>query len=169
MLEPRDKALAFLARALDPTHALSVIEHGQVLGVAGFKTSDGSLVGGSYQDLAAVYGWSSSVWRMGLLAMLEREIKEGELLMDGIFVDPDGRGRGVGSALLDAVADEARERGLSTVRLDVVGGNPRAKALYLRRGFVVVNSEELDPISRRLFGFASYETMELGTDNRGDR
>jgi len=42
---------------------------------------------------------------------------------------------GVGSALLDAVAREAQARGLKEVRLDVIDSNPRAKALYTRKGF----------------------------------
>jgi ribosomal-protein-alanine N-acetyltransferase len=44
-------------------------------------------------------------------------------------------GRGIGSALLGALLAAARERGCAEVFLEVRADNPRARGLYLRRGF----------------------------------
>jgi ribosomal-protein-alanine N-acetyltransferase len=44
-------------------------------------------------------------------------------------------GRGVGSALLGALVDTAAGRGCTEVFLEVREDNPRARGLYLRRGF----------------------------------
>ncbi len=44
-------------------------------------------------------------------------------------------GRGIGSALLAALTDEARRRGCAEVFLEVRADNSRAHGLYLRRGF----------------------------------
>jgi [ribosomal protein S18]-alanine N-acetyltransferase len=44
-------------------------------------------------------------------------------------------GRGIGSALLDALLQAARERDCAEVFLEVRADNPRAHGLYLRRGF----------------------------------
>jgi [ribosomal protein S18]-alanine N-acetyltransferase len=44
-------------------------------------------------------------------------------------------GRGVGSALLGALLDAAAGRGCAEVFLEVREDNPRARGLYLRRGF----------------------------------
>jgi [ribosomal protein S18]-alanine N-acetyltransferase len=44
-------------------------------------------------------------------------------------------GRGIGSALLDALLTAARDRGCTEVFLEVRADNPRAHGLYLRRGF----------------------------------
>jgi ribosomal-protein-alanine N-acetyltransferase len=44
-------------------------------------------------------------------------------------------GLGIGSALLDALIQAARERGCTEVFLEVRADNPRAHGLYLRRGF----------------------------------
>jgi ribosomal-protein-alanine N-acetyltransferase len=44
-------------------------------------------------------------------------------------------GRGIGSALLGTILDEARRRGCVEVFLEVRADNPRAQGLYLRRGF----------------------------------
>ena len=44
-------------------------------------------------------------------------------------------GRGIGSALLDALLTAARDHGCDEVFLEVRADNPRAHGLYLRRGF----------------------------------
>ena len=52
-----------------------------------------------------------------------------------IAVAQDYWGRGVGSALLAALIQAARDRGCTEVFLEVRKDNPRARGLYLRRGF----------------------------------
>lgn len=55
----------------------------------------------------------------------------------GITAFEGHRGRGLGSAVLDAVIDEARRRGVPGISLSVEDGN-RARHLYERAGFRVV-------------------------------
>jgi ribosomal-protein-alanine N-acetyltransferase len=52
-----------------------------------------------------------------------------------IAVRPAYWGQGIGSALLGALLDAARDRGCTEVFLEVRADNPRAHGLYLRRGF----------------------------------
>jgi len=52
-----------------------------------------------------------------------------------IAVRPAYWGQGIGSALLDALLDAARDRGCTEVFLEVRADNPRAHGLYRRRGF----------------------------------
>ena len=52
--------------------------------------------------------------------------------LDDLFVDPGTRARGVGRALIEAVAAVARERGWSLVRWHTADDNYRARALYDR-------------------------------------
>lgn len=54
----------------------------------------------------------------------------------GMLVDRGWRGRGVGSALLQAAIDLARDRGLHKLSLEVFPGNVAAIALYRKFGFV---------------------------------
>jgi regulation of enolase protein 1 (concanavalin A-like superfamily)/ribosomal protein S18 acetylase RimI-like enzyme len=54
----------------------------------------------------------------------------------GLAVADDYHGRGLGSALMDAVLAAARQRGLDTIYLTVVRDNDKARGLYERRGFV---------------------------------
>jgi len=52
-----------------------------------------------------------------------------------IAVVPDYEGRGIGSALLTQLIEEARHRGAADVLLEVRADNPRAQDLYVRFGF----------------------------------
>jgi GNAT superfamily N-acetyltransferase len=53
--------------------------------------------------------------------------------LDGLFVEPDLWGHGIGRALADAATHEARKRGLT---LSVIA-NPRARRFYEHCGFSV--------------------------------
>ena len=54
-----------------------------------------------------------------------------------LAVTAEYRGQGVGTMLLDAVAQRARELGCCRVTLEVDTENPGAKKLYERSGFVM--------------------------------
>lgn len=156
---PRSKGLQFARRVLDPAHALSAVdESGQLLGVVGFKTSQGALVGGNFMDLVAIYGALGASWRALLLSLLDQDVENERFLMDGIFVAPHARGHGIGTALLDAIIAEARTRGYKSIRLDVINTNPRAKALYERHGFTTLKTRQMGWL-KHLFKFESAITM----------
>lgn len=161
LLGPRDKALRFIAQVINPEFALCAVDaQGRVLGVTGFKTEQGGFVGGTYAELAAIYGYIGAVWRGLFLEFLERDLAADQLLMDGIFVDPEMRGEGVGSMLLDALEAKALGDSYGEMRLDVIDSNPRARALYERRGFEPMETKGMGPL-RYIFGFRSATTMVL--------
>lgn len=54
----------------------------------------------------------------------------------GMLVDREWRGRGVGSALIQATIDWAREQGLHKLSLEVFTHNTAGIALYRKCGFV---------------------------------
>jgi len=55
-----------------------------------------------------------------------------------IAVAEDCWGKGIGSALLEALIGEARRRRCAEAFLEVRKDNPRARGLYLRRGFAEI-------------------------------
>ncbi|MDQ0580562.1 GNAT family N-acetyltransferase [Streptomyces rishiriensis] len=57
--------------------------------------------------------------------------------IQGLAVLDEGRGRGVGRALIRAALDEARRRGARRITLRVLGHNTPARKLYESEGFVV--------------------------------
>ncbi|AUQ52399.1 putative acetyltransferase (plasmid) [Phaeobacter inhibens] len=158
-LGPQAKAIDFLERVMNPSHAISAVsQDGAFLGVAGFKTPDSAFVAGDYGDLLATYGWVSAALRGLLIGVLDRDCTPGTLLMDGIFVEPNARGQGIGKILLREVEKRARSMQLLRVRLDVIDSNPRARALYEREGFIEQSVTSLGPLNL-LFGFSSATEM----------
>jgi ribosomal protein S18 acetylase RimI-like enzyme len=87
---------------------------------------DGALVGYAVAHMMPVREtWIYDTWETG-----ERI---GEL--EAIGVLPEHRGKGIGSALLDAVDRELEALGVKDVILGVLPGNTDAMRLYARRGF----------------------------------
>lgn len=159
LLRPEVKAVDFLKNVSNPGYVLCAVNaDGAVLGIAGFKTSEGAFIGGTLSDLQNTYGWIGGLWRGLLLGLLERDLKPGVLLMDGIVVSAEARGQGIGTLLLQAIKDEALARKCASVRLDVIDTNPRAKALYERLGFVAGPVSDIGPL-RHLFGFRTSTQM----------
>ena len=70
---------------------------------------------------------------IGLIHVEVRRYGVGEF---GMLVDRDWRGRGVGSALIQAAIDWARDQGLHKLSLEVFAQNAAAIALYRKCGFV---------------------------------
>lgn len=55
--------------------------------------------------------------------------------LDEIYVAPEARGQGIGSAALKFVMAEAEKLGIKALHLEVMPGNDRALELYRRHGF----------------------------------
>jgi GNAT superfamily N-acetyltransferase len=164
ILGGKERAIAYLAKTIDPDFAICAINDEscteKLVGVAGFKTAQGSLVGGGFSGLAGSFGFFSALWRAIILSLLERKIESGVLLMDGIAVTSDQRGKGTGTKLLSAIIDYAKSCDLKGVRLDVIDANPRARKLYERVGFKAVGTEKTG-ILKPVFGFSSATQMLL--------
>ena len=161
-----ETAIRFITRVLDPNHGIAAVDGDRLLGIAGYKTDKGALVGGELSDLSAIYGPFGGLWRGLPLALLERPTAPDTLLMDGIAVTEAARGQGIGARLLDAIKDRAAALHKSQIRLDVIDKNPRARALYERQGFVAGETQSLGPFAV-LFGFRHATTMTFTLGPKG--
>jgi len=101
--------------------------------------------------ITAIWGWDEQVqqgfhargfnpgrWQIitaggADIGMLDIEYRPGEIYLSRIEICPGHQGRGIGSRLISALADEARQKGQDLV-LDVLTVNHRAQALYQRLG-----------------------------------
>ena len=116
-----------------PDRAFVAFLEGAVVGIAGFKIAGKGLFEPSLKTFVHEYGLSSPFRHLGL-ALLERREPGTCLLMDGIAVAGQMRGKGIGSRLISAVEDYAIRSGKNSIRLDVVDTNPNARRLYERIG-----------------------------------
>ncbi|MFC6835366.1 GNAT family N-acetyltransferase [Halomarina ordinaria] len=80
---------------------------------------DGSVVG------FVMFGPSSGAY--------EQTVEKG--VVENLYVDPDHRGAGIGTALLRAAEEALRADGADVVALDVMAGNEAAQRLYRELGY----------------------------------
>jgi len=71
------------------------------------------------------------------IGMIDVEHRPAEIYLSRIEISPDHQGRGIGTRLIRALLDEARQNGQDLV-LDVLTVNRRAQALYQRLGMTEV-------------------------------
>lgn len=159
LLGPEARALSMLAAGIRHDHAFAALDRqGRLIGIAGFRDPDGGLVDQSQTLMQKTYGRWGATWRRLAFRALEQDVDNDRFLIDGIAVDRDARGQGVGTALLAALCDAGRERSYREIRLDVLPENIRARALYEREGFVVVAMQRMG-LAGHLIGVAQTLTM----------
>jgi ribosomal protein S18 acetylase RimI-like enzyme len=82
---------------------------------------------------------------MGMaFGLIDREVPT-RAHLGGMWVDPEGRQRGCGRALSDAVIAWAQERGFAAIALWVTEGNNTAIRLYERLGFALTSRRDRLP------------------------
>lgn len=156
-------------RCFQCDYALVAVAGEKLVGIAGFHTQKGSFTGGiTYKELVSLLGFVTGNRAALILGFYDRTPDKGVLLMDGIAVHRDYRGKGIGGKLLEEMAAYAGENGYEKVRLDVIDTNPKARRLYERIGFRAVETQRF-PYLRWLFGFGGSTTMELNVQTQNKR
>lgn len=150
-----------LKKCFMPKYAIVALSKDELVGIAGFHTQNGSFTSGiTYAGLLSQLGFIKGNWAALIFSLYERKPASGELVMDGIAVRPDVRGKGIGSRLLEEIANYAEGHEFDRIRLDVIDTNTKAKKLYEHKGFKPVNTEHF-PYLRWLLKFGGSTTMEL--------
>ncbi|WP_435300453.1 GNAT family N-acetyltransferase [Timonella sp. A28] len=151
-----------IQQAMSPDHVLVARTDGKVSGVCGFYENGTGALDLSWALLTQLMPTSQALKAALVLGMLSRNEKKPILVLDGICVSSTHRSLGIGSALLAATIERARNTNQRAVRLSVINTNPRAEALYRREGFQPTTTRALGPFSR-LYGFTHYTIMEKPT------
>lgn len=131
---------------IEPNHSLSY-EHVM------FAERDGAIAGAysaysgrqhrGFTDEPLVRAAGGSALRMKTMRILFaplwrilETIAEDEFYLQAIAVDPEHRGAGIGSLLMEDLERRARESGAARLALHVAVKNATARRLYARRGMV---------------------------------
>ena len=83
------------------------------------------------------------------------DIPDGAFYIRAIAVDPDYRGKGVGSLLMNRMIDNARAAGAERLALDVAAKNRDGRRFYERIGMTA------DGESRRWFGLPNTNLIRM--------
>ena len=109
-------------------HTYVALEHGQVIGIA--VLYDGKIGASLDRQLEQ---WLAA---QGRPVSIDIEAHDDEFYIDTICVHADGRGKGVGTLLLQFAEQEAKRRGFTKISLNVEFEKQRARQLYERVGYV---------------------------------
>jgi phosphinothricin acetyltransferase len=131
----------------DATEVLAIYQAGIDTGDATFETSAPDWVAFCAGKLAEhrlvaadastgrVLGWAA------LSPVSDRCVYAG-VAENSIYIDPKARGRGVGSALLDALVQSSERAGIWTLQTGIFPENAASVALHEKAGFRVVGRRE---------------------------
>jgi len=158
-IKDRDARLAVLRAGFQLDYAVTALQGNYLVGLAGFTKQKESLTSGiTYRKILREVGFFKGQKSALILGLFERKSRDDELLMDGIAVSSECRGRGVGTQLFEGLVDYARAHSYKAIRLDVIDTNPDARRLYERIGFEAERTSTFEGL-RPWLGFGASTTM----------
>ncbi len=149
-------------------HSDSVPENGRLVGICGLHFGGRHFVALRPGSMLRAYGLLGGLRRILVGGLLDRQPRPGELVIDGIAVLPEDRGRGIGALLLGELERFARAQDLRALSLDVAADNTGATDLYRRCGFVERGSSS-SWLMRRAFGILEVQSMRKDLAEPDDR
>jgi ribosomal protein S18 acetylase RimI-like enzyme len=158
ILDSPEHGIAILEAGLKSDLILMAVQQDRLAGVVGLEYDGHYFFDLKRAAFVREFGWLRGLIKMILLIPFARHHHEGDLTIGAIAVHASGRGQGVGTQLLQAVFDYAREKGFHSVSLEVVDTNPGARRLYERLGFVATKTRQY-PFLRQIMGFSAATTM----------
>lgn len=162
---PPRTAMAVLPGSFQASRCLVACAGGKLVGILGIHDQRGGFLAPTFRTMRRHYGPAMGLVRTALLLTMDHKLPPGQLYLDGIAVAAECRGRGIGTALIQALEKRALVNGFDAIALEVIETNPRAKKLYARLGYSEVATHTMGPFSR-LFGFRRTSRMIKGLTPR---
>ena len=117
----------------------------------GFEAEVASLPGKYAPPRGALYiAVAANGAPVGCVALRPVEVA-GVCEMKRLYVAPQGKGQGLGKALMQAVIGEARRIGYREMRLDTLPSMTTAQAMYREAGFVSIDPYYDTPVGGTVF------------------
>lgn len=161
LIGSKEKVAKLLELGINIEYCFGAYEGDKLIGILGYHYGKQALIDLKVKDFIKVFGPIKGVLKACLAGiMFYRKVDNGsQLLMDGIAVASESRGKGCGTALFDAFISFAKSDKYQSIKLDVIDENQKAKALYMRLGFRETKKSSVPfPISK-LIGVTGTTTM----------
>ncbi len=162
------QGIAVIEKAFNPDPAFTIAAfcQDQPVGIAGVYYGGHGFLKPQRSEFNRQFGWVQGTLRCAVFGFFAQAHGQKDMYLHTLAVAPAVRGQGVGTRLLDAVFQTARDKGYRSVSLEVVDTNRDARRLYERIGFVATHTHYF-PYLRGIAGFsASTEMVKLiGSDD----
>lgn len=157
----REQGLRILRKSANYDQGLYAIHKLKIIGAVGMNFRKKRFYYFPWKVLLEEFGFIGALWRSIIQKFSADRLKDTELYIGSIAVAEHYRGKGIGTQLLNAVNDLAKNNGFDSIILDVVDTNPRAFDLYKRHGYEVIKKRKFGFITRSAGFSFSYKMRYL--------
>ncbi len=155
----KDEISKLFGNNVNLNRAIAAFTEDTLLGIAGLHFDGKPFLDVQLENFHERFGYvKGSIKAIISDILFSRKPAKDELLMDGIVVSKESRGKGIGSKLFAKILEFAKEKDFKQIRLDVIDENPRAKKLYESLGFETIKYENTNYL-KDLIGVSGVSTM----------
>ena len=163
-LGPKKKGEMYISKIINNKNVFVARDKdNHIVGLSGFRDKNGGVIGGSHDDLVAVYGYFGALWRFQFMKLLAREDSFNFLHLDAVCVEENSRCKGVGKKLISFAKELAKAKSLKGIDLDVISSNGSAITFYRKLNFYKISEAKIGRIGLMgyFLGYKSIIRMRL--------
>ena len=160
-LKPKSKeqGLRILKKSANFNQGLYAISQSKIVGGVGMNFRKKRFYKFKWKVLRKEFRFWGALWRIIIQTFSLEKLKDDELYIGAIAVFDSFRGKGIGTQLLNAVEEYAKNYGFKYIILDVINTNHRAHDLYKRLGYKCIKKRKFGLFTKRA-GFTSAFKMK---------
>lgn len=161
----KKKAITLIASTLENDRIFVAVKDKEVVGYAGLQCQKKSFSNPTLTKIVTIYGLLTFRTLPFLIVSLFNRPKYYQLHLESLAVTKKEQGKGIGTRLLNATINYAKENNFSQIKLEVIQTNPKAKELYQKLGFKTSKITQIPYPFSYIMGFNSFEEMHLNLLN----
>lgn len=158
-----EKVQTLFQEGLNPKLSFGAFnQNDELVGILGYYEGEKSLIDPKISDFIKAFGVFKGIIKAFLAHILfyVNTSNKDQLFIEGIAVEKDYQGQGVGTLLIEKLVEFAKTKKYKSIKLDVIDENSRAKALYNRIGFVEREHKKLSFLTAYILSIKGFTTME---------
>ena len=157
----KQKAITLIASTLEDDRIFVAVKNKKVIGFAGLQYHKKSFSNPTLSNIVSIYGLLTFRTLPFFLVSSMNKPKSYQLHLESLAVIKNEQGKGIGTKLLNATINYAKENNFSQIKLEVIQTNPKAKKLYQKMGFKTSRITKIPYPFSYIMGFNDFEEMHL--------